>query len=50
MGVSQNQGYHFGGPIVRTIVVLGLYWGSPICGKYHILILFKGFQGPTKKQ
>ena len=26
--VSQNYGYPFGAPIIRTIVFWGLYWGS----------------------
>ena len=25
-----------GVPIIRTLVFWGLYWGSPILGKYHI--------------
>ena len=33
MRVSQNWGYHFGVPIIRTIVYWGLYWGPPIFGK-----------------
>ena len=36
IGFSQNLGYHFGGPIIRTIVYWGLYWGPPILGNYHI--------------
>ena len=32
MGVSQNQGYHFGVPIMRIIVFGGLYWGPLILG------------------
>ena len=41
MGVSQNWGYHFGVPIIRTIVYWGLYWGPPILGNYHIKSLTK---------
>ena len=26
--------YHFGGPIIRTIVFWGLYWGPLILGNY----------------
>ena len=36
MGVSQNYGYHFGVPIIRTIVIWDLYWGTLILGNYHI--------------
>ena len=28
MGVSQNWGYFFGVPVIRVIVLRGLYWGS----------------------
>ena len=40
MGVSQNEGYLCGVPIIRVIVVLGsvLYWGGPLLGNYHIYI------------
>ena len=35
-GVSQNQGYNFGGVhIVRNIMNWGLHWGPPILGNYH---------------
>ena len=37
MGVSQNYGYHFGVPAVRTVVFWGLYWDPPILGNYHIM-------------
>ena len=30
MGVSQNYGYHFGVPAVRSVVFWGLYWDPPI--------------------
>ena len=33
MGVSQNYGYHFGVPVIRTVVFWDLYWGSPYFGK-----------------
>ena len=36
MGVSQNLGYLFGVPIMRDITFLGLCWGPPILGNYHI--------------
>ena len=36
MGVSQNEGYHFGVQIIRTIMFWGLYWGPLILGNYHI--------------
>ena len=34
-GVSQNYGYHLGGPIIRIIIFWGVYWGprSPYFGK-----------------
>ena len=38
MGVSQNWGYLFEVPIIRIIVFWGLNWGSPISGKYHIVL------------
>ena len=31
------MGTFLGVPIIRTIVFLGLYWGSPILGNYHII-------------
>ena len=34
-GVSQNEGYLFGGPLRRIIVIWGLCWGPPISGNYH---------------
>ena len=37
MGVSRNEGYHFGGPIMRTIVFWGLDWGPLILGNYHVV-------------
>ena len=36
MEVSQNQGYHFGGPYDKDYRILGLYWGTLILGNYHI--------------
>ena len=30
------MGAFLGVPIIRTIVFLGLYWGSPILGNYQI--------------
>ena len=35
LGVSQNQGYYFGGPNSKDCSVLGLHWGPPILGNYH---------------
>ena len=32
------RGTFLGVPIIRTIVFWGLYWGSPILGKYRINI------------
>ena len=37
MGISQNEGYLFGGPhntMIRTKVFWGLYWGPLILRKY----------------
>ena len=46
MGASQNWGYLSGGPCNEDDNILGLYWGPPIFGKYHIFrrstILFVG--------
>ena len=33
MGVSQNYGYHFGGPYNKDYSILGSILGSPYCGK-----------------
>ena len=33
MGVSQNQGYHFGGPNSKDYSILGSILGSPYLGK-----------------
>ena len=33
MGASQNKGYHFGVPIMRTRIYLGSISGSPYFGK-----------------
>ena len=38
VGVSQNYGYHFGVPIIRTIVFWDRYWGTLILGNYHVLV------------
>ena len=32
-GVSQNQGYHFGGPSSKECSILGSLLGSPYLGK-----------------
>ena len=36
MGVSQNQGYPFGGPNDKDYSILGSILGSLILGNYHI--------------
>ena len=36
MGVSQNYGYHLGGPNNTDDNILGLYWGPLIVGNYHV--------------
>ena len=33
MGVSQNWGYHSGGPHNKDSSILGSIWGSPYLGK-----------------
>ena len=35
-GFPKIRGTNLGVPIIRTIVFGGLYWGSPILGKYHL--------------
>ena len=35
-GGFPKLGVPFGVPIIRTVVYLGLYWGTPILGNYHI--------------
>ena len=42
MGVSQNQGYLFGGPFSKDCSILGSMLGSPYLGKLpHIVIMEK---------
>ena len=31
-------------PIIRTIVYLGVYWGPPILGNYHVGFMVSGFR------
>ena len=38
MGISENEGYNFGAPIIRIIVFWGPYWGPTIYGNYHICL------------
>ena len=35
-GFPKIRGTFLGVPIIRTVVFLRLYWGSPILGNYHI--------------
>ena len=35
-GFPEIRGTILGIPIIRIIVYLGLYWGPPILGNYHI--------------
>ena len=35
-GFPKIRGTILGVPIIRTIVFLGLYWGSPILRNYHL--------------
>ena len=37
MGVSQNEGYRLGVPIIRIIMLWGLYWGTTFWENYHIV-------------
>ena len=37
MGFSQDQVYHFGVPVTRTIAFGGLHWDLPPLGNHHIL-------------
>ena len=41
MVVSQVRGTFLGVPIIRTIVLWGLYWGPPILGNSHIRIFLR---------
>ena len=41
-GFPKIWGTFLGVPIIATIVYLGLYWGPPILGKYHMEFLKKG--------
>ena len=36
LGVSQNQGYLLGVPIMRIFVFWGHIWGPHILGNYHL--------------
>ena len=42
MGVSQNYGYHFGGPNNKDYSILGSILGSPYSGKVPLVFGFKG--------
>ena len=35
-GFPKIRGTFLGVPIIRTIIFLGLYWGSPILGNHHL--------------
>ena len=41
MGVSQNQGCHFGGPYNKDYSILGSTLGSPYLGKLPYLVFSK---------
>ena len=52
------MGTFLGVPIIRTIVVGGLYWGTPILGNYHFtehnirmgrLLKEQSLQGPVQR-
>ena len=36
MGVSQNKGYHSGGPYDKDDSIVGSIWGSPNLGNSHM--------------
>ena len=42
-GFPKIRGIFLGVPIIRTIVFWGLYWGPPILGNYHIILIFQLF-------
>ena len=44
MGVSQNLGYHFGGPNNQDYSIWGSILGPPILGNYHTLVSLLLFQ------
>ena len=35
LGVSQNEGYHFGGPNSKDYNIFCPFWVTPILGNYH---------------
>ena len=35
-GFPKIRGTILGVPIIRTVIYLGLYWGPPILGNYHV--------------
>ena len=37
-GFPEIRGTILGIPIIRIIVYLGLYWGPPILGNYHVMV------------
>ena len=45
MGVSQNEGYLFGGPLNKAIVFRCLYWGSRVLGNYHVSYSLNSLEG-----
>ena len=47
IGVSQNWGYHLGGPIIRILVYWGYIGGPLILGNYHISLFPTNPQGAT---
>ena len=40
VGVSQNYGYLFGGAHTKDYSILGSILGSPILGKYQVILKF----------
>ena len=53
-GISQNGGVpYWGSPIIRRIVVWGLYWGPPIYGNYlarNEYMVVEVWRSPGEKQ
>ena len=39
MGIPKIRDTFLGFPIYRTIVFWGLYWGPPIFGNYHLIVI-----------
>ena len=38
LGSAKIRGTYVGVPVIKIILFGNLYWASPICGSYHILL------------